>query len=190
MQLYIARHGETEYNYLRRIQGSGVDTALTAKGVEQAQVLGKIVEGMEFDAVYSSPLGRAMNTTRIVFKDDDIFEKMALTDPRIVEIGMGEAEGLPWEQIDTRFMDDPINYIPPPGGETLPDMIERIDSFLQELAKKPYKKVFVLAHGYVMRVVYSCVMDKSVEAIGKAPIFDNCAMTLYVHDGDKWNYYG
>jgi len=190
MELYIARHGQTEYNVLGRIQGSGLDSLLTPVGVEQAKTLGKTIEGIEFDTIYSSPLKRAMDTTRIVFNDENLFENRALTDSRLVEIGMGEAEGLVWEDARKGLIPDPFDpeyYLPPPGGEELPDMIARIDSFLQELATKPYQRVFVLTHGYALRVVHACSIDKSVTAIRKAPWFDNCALVKYVHDGCNWN---
>lgn len=190
MELYIARHGQTEYNVAGRIQGSGLDSPLTAVGAEQAKTLGEAIKDMNFDAVYSSPLKRAMDTTRIIFNDEELFEKGAQTDSRLVEIGMGEAEGLLWEEAKKGLIPDPFDpeyYLPPPGGEELQDMITRIDSFLQELATKPYKRVFVLTHGYTLRVVHACALDKSVTAIRKAPWFDNCALFKYVHDGYKWN---
>jgi len=190
MELYIARHGQTEYNSLRRMQGGGLDSPLTSLGVEQAKVLGNAIKDMKFDAIYSSPLKRAMDTTRIVFNDEDIFEKGALTDRRLIEIVLGEAEGLHWDIANLNFMTDPSNYSPPPGGEELTEMIARLDSFLQELASKPYKKVFVLAHGFTMRVVYACAVDKTVATIGKAPIFDNCALARYVLDDGKWSFQG
>ena len=187
MELYIARHGQTEYNAARRMQGSDSDSPLRAVGLEQAKYLGKTIKNMTFDAVYASPLKRAMDTTRIAFNDEALFEKGALTDCRLVEIGLGEAAGLHWDVANLNFMTSPETYVPPPGGEALEAMISRVDSFLQDLAQKSHKKVFVLAHGYVMRVVYACSVDKSVAAIGKAPIFDNCELARYVHDGTKWN---
>ena len=196
MELYIARHGETEYNAARRLQGSGQDAPLTQKGIAQAKTLGESLEGLVFDAIYSSPLKRAMDTARIAFKDEALFESRAVTDKRLVEIGLGDAEGMAWDgEAMERFpeavknmMANPTAYIPPTNGEPLTDMIARLDSFLQELASKPYKHVFVLAHGYVLRVVYACSQDKSVAAIGSAPVFDNCALSRYIYNGSKWEF--
>ena len=192
MELYIARHGETEFNALKRLQGGGLDTPLTQTGILQAKGLGKSIEGINFDAIYSSPLKRAMDTACIAFNDQTLFSgklfgKKTFTDPRLVEIGLGDAEGLLWDNEMVNISANPVEYIPPPGGEKLEDMIDRLDSFLQELATKDYKKVFVLAHGYVMRVVYSCSVDKSLSAIGDAPFFENCEIVKYLHDGFSWN---
>ena len=198
MELFIARHGETEANAGRRVQGSGVDTPLTEKGISQAKMLGKSVEGMAFDAIYSSPLKRAMDTARIAFGQ----ETQILTDKRLVEVGLGDAEGMTWEEFHEiyqgdRLMLDPPAYIPPPNGEHLKDMIARMDSFLMDLAnlanspnssKSGYKRVFVLAHGYVLRVVYACSVDKSVQSIIQSPRYENCQLARYVLGGSKWSH--
>jgi probable phosphoglycerate mutase len=193
MELYIARHGETESNSVRRLQGGNKDTPLTQKGIAQAEKLAEEIKNIEFDAIYSSPLKRAVDTAKIAFGDDKLFEAKALTDSRLLEIGIGEAEDMIWEDAVKAFpgmatmMANPADYVPPPGGEALQDMVVRIDSFLNELAAKPCNKVFVMAHGYVLRVVYACSSDKSVAAIGKSPIFDNCALVRYRFDKGKWN---
>jgi len=192
MELYIARHGETEGNAAGQLQGSGRDTPLTAKGIEQAKSLGKSLKNMDFDAIYSSPLKRATDTARIAFNDETLFNLHGFTDKRLVEIGVGDAEGMDWHEAALKFpsfgrlMTNPSTYIPPANGETLPDMIARIDSFLQELATKPYSRVFVLAHGYVLRVVYACTQNKSPTAIAQAPVYDNCALVQYTYNGTKW----
>jgi probable phosphoglycerate mutase len=193
MELYIARHGETESNAVRRLQGGSKDTPLTQQGIAQAKKLTEEIKNIEFDAIFSSPLKRAMDTAKIAFGDDKLFEARALTDNRLLEIGVGKAEDMIWDDAKEAFpgmvamMADPALYLPPPGGEALQDMVARIDSFLNELATKPYNKVFVMAHGYVLRVVYACSLDKSIAAIGKSPIFDNCALARYRFDKGRWN---
>ena len=192
MELYIARHGETEGNAARQTQGSGLDTPLTPKGINQAKTLRQSLQNINFDAIYSSPLKRAMDTARIAFDDETLFDRHGLTDKRLVEIGMGDAEGMDWDDAAMDFpafgylMTNPSAYIPPPNGETLPDMIARIDSFLQELATKSYKRVFVLAHGYVLRVVHACTQGKTPAAITQAPVYDNCALARYTYNGTYW----
>ena len=191
MELYIARHGETEANATKRFQGNGFDTPLTDKGIAQAKALGKSLEGINFDAIYSSPLERAMNTTRIAFNDITLFDKKnVFTDNRLVEVGLGDAEGSFYDEVKMtplfeafkNLMQNPVAYIPPKNAEALPDMLDRVDSFLRDIATKPYKRVFVCAHGYVLRVVYACAKSKSVADIGDAPVFDNCALARYIYD--------
>jgi len=66
MELYVSRHCETLSNIQRRLTGS-LDSPLTEKGIEQAKSLGKSLENITFDAVYSSPLKRAVETVKAAF---------------------------------------------------------------------------------------------------------------------------
>ena len=189
MELYIARHGETEFNIEGRTQGNGMDSPLTPKGVEQAKALGKFLESLNFDAVYSSPLKRATDTVEIAFGG----RYKPILDPRIVEIGLGAMEGMLWEdsveiypEAAIKLFSDPLNYIPPPRGETLQDMIVRVSTFLDDISKTGHQRVFVLSHGYTLRVFQACTMDKSLAAIGKAHTYRNCEVAHYQFDGGQW----
>ncbi|MCL2378169.1 MAG: histidine phosphatase family protein [Defluviitaleaceae bacterium] len=186
MELYIARHGETQFNIQRKYQGSGQDSPLTQEGIAQAKSLGNMLEGIHFDAVYSSPLKRAKDTVEIAFGD----RYKPILDPRLVEIGLGAMEGMNWEEAaelyPTARLSDPMNYVPPTNGETLLDMINRVSSFLDDVAKAGHERVFVLAHGYTLRVFQACTMDKSLEALGKTQYYGNCELARYRYIQNKW----
>jgi len=187
MELYIARHGETKFNEEHRIQGSGKDAPLTLKGIEQAKALGKSLEGISFDAVYSSPLKRAMDTVEIAFAD----RYKPIYDRRLVEVGLGVVEGMTFSEAVVFYPEyanlfDPICYIPPPNGEALTDMIMRVNAFMEDILKTNHQKVFVLTHGYVLRVFYACTVDKSISTIGKAPYYRNCEVARYIYESKKW----
>ena len=191
MELYIARHGETEFNHQRRIQGSGKDSPLTPKGITQAISLGQQLENINFDAVYCSPLGRAVSTIENAFggKYTPIF------DERIVEIGLGVFEGLTWFETREKYpnvsvsypITNPTAYIPPPEGEGLPCMLKRVNSFLDDiLAKHQGQKVFVLTHGFTLCVFYACIIDKDIATIASAPTYGNCQIAKYTHTNGEW----
>ena len=189
MELYLARHGETDYNAEYRYQGNGQYSTLTPTGIKQAKALGKTLEHINFDAVYVSPLKRATDTVELVFGS----KYQPILDPRLVEIGLGAMEGMLWDdatkiypEAATKLFTDTENYTPPPEGEALPDMINRISSFMDDVAKTGHKKVFVLAHGYVMRVFYACTVDKSLETILKSRSYNNCEIARYTYNHNKW----
>ena len=186
MELYIARHGETEFNVEGRMQGNGKDSPLTPNGIQQAKHLGESLAGITFDAVYSSPLKRATNTVEIAFGGT----LKPILDPRLVEIGLGAAEGMLWEDVQYMFpearISDPVSYIPPPQAEQLPDMIARVSAFLDDLAKTGHKQVFVLTHGFTLRVFQACTMGKSLEALGQARHYKNCEVVHYQYSQGKW----
>jgi len=188
MELYIARHGETEFNAAHRIQGNGIDSPLTQNGIAQAKALGKSLEDITFNAVYSSPLKRAVDTVKHAF--NGIYTP--ILDERVIEIGLGAMEGMYWTDAAKDYpeaatrLSDPVNYIPPPKGEALTDMIIRVSAFMDDVAKLGHQKVFVLSHGYTCRVFQACAMDKTLKAIEQAEPFGNCQVAHYRFKSGNW----
>jgi hypothetical protein len=96
VRVFIVRHGETEWNTERRWQGQG-DSALTSTGVKQARAIGRRLSsvhqsgGKIFSAIYSSDLGRCVNTARII-ADEIQFEDVTI-DSRLRERSFGIFEG-------------------------------------------------------------------------------------------------
>lgn len=135
MLLYLMRHGETDWNVQRRIQGiSG--TPLNERGYLQARALAETLRGKLVTAVYSSHLLRARQTAGI------IAETLGLEvrpEPRLAELDQGELEGFTTEEIEARyngFMEDWRNRpatLRMPGGENLAELQERAWSALEDL---------------------------------------------------------
>ncbi len=193
MELYVARHGESVYNLEGRLTGKEANSPLTHKGKLQAIELGKSIASLEFDAIYCSPLIRATETAKLALNDCCEL----IIDERLAEISLGDMNGLTFEEAQQKypesgmlFLTDPLSYKTPPNAESIENMISRIGSFLDDLAKQSYKRVFVQAHGYVLRVMYSCCFDKSVESVSKAPIYPNCALVHFTYNNGKWQVNG
>lgn len=189
MELYAVRHGETHFNREGRMTGRDGDSSLTEKGIRQAEKLGESLGNIDFDAVYSSPLGRAVQTVRTVLRG----RYPVVTDERLAEIGLGLMHGMRYEEASRvfpeagmLFMTDPAVYKPPSGGETLTDLLGRVADFLRELSETQYEKVFVSTHGYVLRVLYACTEDCSVAALARAPSFGNCELVHFTNDIGGW----
>jgi broad specificity phosphatase PhoE len=149
--LYLVRHGETDWNAQRRIQGS-TDIPLNAMGRAQAATTGRLLARREWDGIYSSPLSRAMETASI------IAEEVGLDRPQtidaIVERNYGAAEGLNWVEIDQQFPGDTVV----PGRETHPEVAARVLPALTALASsRPGTALLVVTHGGVIRSVLNAV---------------------------------
>jgi uncharacterized phosphatase len=99
-ELYLVRHGETDWNRQRRIQGL-TDIPLNDTGRAQARATGELLARRSWDAVYASPLARARETAAIIAGE------LGLPGPTLldalVERNYGDAEGLDWMQVDSRF---------------------------------------------------------------------------------------
>lgn len=133
MDIYIIRHGQTDANLRHQLQGRR-DIPLNQQGREQATLIGGYFKArsIKFSQVYSSPLGRAMETARIVCGDVPI-----KTDDRLLEMDYGPYEGAdlrnPAPEIVTFFSD--FNNNPAPKGmEPLSSVVARAGSFLEDLA--------------------------------------------------------
>ncbi len=113
-EIYVMRHGETEWNAERRMQG-GLDSPLTAQGQAQARAMGRCLAqrgiGPETHRLLCSPQGRAVETARLAFGTPP------QTDPRLREIAMGDWSGLDRAEIDARW--------PGPKGEHFIDFYAR-----------------------------------------------------------------
>jgi len=149
--LYLVRHGETDWNAQRRIQGS-TDIPLNQMGREQAAATGRLLARRTWDGLFASPLGRAVETATII--GSEIGLPLADTIPAIAERNYGEAEGLNYDQIEQRFPGD----TPVPGRETHEAVAERVIPALVGLAKShPGESLIVVSHGGVIRSVLNVV---------------------------------
>ncbi len=149
-ELWLVRHGQTDWNTELRIQGS-MDKPLNARGIEQAKELAGSLAGIPFAAVYSSPAKRAFLTATI------ISQSLGLTvreDERLWEIALGEWEGLTWQQVQEFHPEmflkrraDPV-HIAPAGAETYGDLAKRMVLAANDIAAAHAgKKVLIVSHG-------------------------------------------
>lgn len=154
--LYMLRHGETAWNTERRMQGLR-DSDLTERGRLQARAMGRALRRELDDAegptvFLRSPLGRARQTAAIIGREIGLDPDQWRDDPRLVELGYGDWEGLNWKDIEvthpTALADwraDPHGYCPP-GGETHAELRARSAAVLAEVAAASVRTVIV-GHG-------------------------------------------
>jgi uncharacterized phosphatase len=149
--LYLVRHGETDWNAQRRIQGS-TDIPLNETGRAQAVTTGMLLARRSWNGLFSSPLGRAMETARIIGSEVGI-SSVDIIDA-LAERNYGEAEGLDYEQIEDRFPGDS----PVPGRETHQEVADRVLPALMEVALgHAGESLIVVTHGGVIRSVLNVV---------------------------------
>jgi broad specificity phosphatase PhoE len=155
--ILLARHGETDWNRDRRVQGH-TDAPLNAAGRAQARELASRLAREPLDAVYASDLARAYETARIV-ADQHALQVVLL--PELRERHFGSWEGLTDTEILARFPETRR-----PGhwgdGEPAEQMGERVVAALQRVAAShPGGHVLVVAHGGPLRaVLLHCGADR------------------------------
>jgi len=167
--LYILRHGETESNVQRRMQGSRRDTALTPLGREQARTVAGILKRNEPDpsrlAFVSSPLMRARTTMEIILGELALPNKIYLRDDRLTEIDCGDWDGLTILEARDR---DPRTFdhratdkwnIRIPNGENYSDVATRVESWVGDLRTH----TLAVSHGGFLRILRGLFLGLSAQ---------------------------
>ncbi|WP_457625523.1 histidine phosphatase family protein [Persephonella sp.] len=147
--IILIRHGESEYNAKRIVQGH-IDTALTPAGIVQARLAGEALKNFSVEKIISSDLRRAYTTATII---GDILDLPVEKDSRIREMSFGEWEGRSYEHIfqtDYRtfnnWLKNPV-ACPLPSQEDIEEFRKRISSFYEDLLKMEEKNILVVGHG-------------------------------------------
>ncbi len=177
MRIYVTRHGQTDYNKKRMMQGRS-DIPLNDVGIAQAKARRESIGDIKFDAVYASPLVRAIKTAEIIGNVD---REEIIVDDRIIEANFGKYElmgyfetGLPM----IAYWSLPEIFPAPKGVETIKEMRDRTSSFLKELEQKDYENVLVACHGGIIRPIRGYLEDKRSGIIWR-PRPKNCEIFVY-----------
>ena len=156
--IYLVRHGQTEYNRERRIQGH-VDSPLTELGVRQAQAVGRLLRDLIRDAagwrIISSPLGRARATAEIIA--GKLGGLSVELEPRIQEMSWGSYDGRLRSEIEAEhpetFGKSGWAFDAPTDGESYEMVAARIGDWLASLPPEPERRIIAVSHGISGRVL-------------------------------------
>jgi len=181
-EFWVVRHAETEWNAIGRYQGQ-TDVALSQTGREQAARLAGRLTGMQFDAVYSSDLARALDTARTVASTLRGAPEVH-TDPGLREIDVGRLAGKLRAEIEQEFPDyiaelhrDPW-HARRPGGESMADLARRAEVTFDRLCDQHCgQRVLVVTHGGVVRVAVSLALGGETQHVWARLSVTNTAIT-------------
>ena len=185
-RLYIVRHGETQWNKLRKVQGQS-DIPLNEYGIHLAEQTAQGLTDTSFDLAYTSPLKRAKETAEIILAGRDV---PLIEDERIKEMGFGAYEGIciSGEQKDREsekfnlFFTDTEHYVPIGGGESIPQVYERTEDFLKEMCTRSDlegKQILVSSHGAAITALLNHIRgNMEVASFWKYEVPPNCAVTI------------
>jgi probable phosphoglycerate mutase len=153
MILYCVRHGESTYNLEGRLQGQSDEPRLSPLGRRHAAALAEAMSSLPIEAIYASPLARAMETAQPLA---DALKLPIHADDRLKEINIGIFQGLlaaeigdvhPAETARWRSNDADFRI---PGGESRRELMQRAQAAFEEIRGAPWRQVAVVAHGGVL----------------------------------------
>jgi probable phosphoglycerate mutase len=191
LNLYITRHGETQWNSENRLQG-WKDSELTDNGKRNAVALGERLHQIDFTAIYSSPLERAINTAKLIRSDRIIPIQL---EESLKEINFGDWEGKVKEEIELHskqeffdFWNAPHLYNHEPhNGESLADLKRRVEQVINNIiADNKDGNVLIVTHGVTIRAILSYLMKIPTEKWWDGPFIEGTSLTLAQFDGETF----
>lgn len=157
-ELWLVRHGQTDWNLTGRWQGQAFDApGLNDTGHKQASVASEKMEGVEISAIYSSDLLRAKQTAEAIAVPLGL---TVILEPRLREINLGVWEGMLSEDIEAQYPQELANraqdpfHTPAPNGEAPSEVAERVLRAVNEIAESHRdESVLVVAHGVSLAII-------------------------------------
>lgn len=181
MNLYIIRHGQTEWNVQRRLQGWN-NSNLTEEGIKNAEKLSKKLKDVDFDYIYSSPQQRAVDTAKIIrgARNTDIIKLDELK-----EIGFGTWEGMAIDEINKiygeefdTYLNRPHLYNPIDGGESFNDIFKRVEDALNTIMSNGGKDILIVSHGVTIKVLTAIIKNITLEELYNIPVHMGTALNI------------
>jgi probable phosphoglycerate mutase len=179
--IYITRHGQTEWNVEKRMQGWS-DSPLTELGIQQAKWLEERLKDTKLDVIYSSPINRALSTANIVNSKRNI---PIYTDLRLKEINMGIWEGLTQDEIQKSYSKELYNFwnVPelykPYNGETFYQIRQRTEEFIKEIISKNIgKDILIVTHTITLKSIMCFFQNTLIEDFWGPPYIHPTSLTV------------
>ncbi len=188
MKIYFTRHGLTEYNKERRIQGL-LDSPLTLEGKEKAKELGARLKDEGIEIIYSSDQKRAMDSAKII---NEALKLDIIPDRKLREVSMLSHEGMTWAESVATDPDREDLIMQRPDlfneGGIYPyrDALEDAIAFIFELIKTNYEKVLVMTHGSKLRVITTVLEELDLKDTNKVELIKGLSLKIYDYNEGKF----
>jgi 2,3-bisphosphoglycerate-dependent phosphoglycerate mutase len=187
-RVLLLRHAETSAP--DRFHGAESDVGLGERGRRQAAVVAQVLASQEPDAVYSSAMRRAVETAEPIAR---ACGKVVLIEPDLHERKIGPLSGLSREEgyesyadAKARWMAGELDHTHE-GGESYAAIRLRVVPILQRLAGQATgKTIVVVAHGVVIRVMLTTILDGHGPSTFDRFAIDNVALNDLLWDGEAW----
>ena len=172
-KLYVVRHGQTDWNKEKRIQGLK-DIELNDEGIRQAKILSEVFKALPINAVYCSKLKRTKQTAQEIA---NVFEHPVIENEHIHEKNMGSVEGLKMSEYRAQFQDKldehlNLNFYERlfnkivDDAESAIDVAERVLPALHSICQNHYgEHVVIVTHGWVIKLLLILIDKYQEESI-------------------------
>ena len=197
LKLYIVRHGETEWNVIKRFQGQ-LNTPLTEKGMEKLRKTGKKLENVLFDEVYTSELGRTVASAEIILNENRGYKNKKRELKKLAELNevyFGVWQGLTYEEVFLKYPEEGNNYFynvknykaENVEAEKLEDALERFLKGINKILDSHESgNILVVTHGTVFEMFINYVENKSIFDIDERTLMGNGDYKVFSYKDGKF----
>jgi broad specificity phosphatase PhoE len=181
-ELILARHGETAWNAENVFRGRA-DVDLDRVGLKQAELLGKYLSNWELEAIYSSPLRRALDTANMVARYQKVAVRVA---EGLTDFDYGEWQSLPEQEVKklypallNEWHSNP-HKVRTPGGESLEDVRRRAVEVVDGILSRDHRNVLLVSHRVVIKVLICYLLGLDNSCFWNIR-HDVCGITTFDH---------
>lgn len=186
----LVRHGETDWNAARRLQGH-TDIELNARGLVQAKQMAQALKRipLQFDVLYTSDLQRAAKTAQAI---EQLFGTTAIRNAALRERNLGALQGLTideapklepvlWESHLRRNIEENLR-----NGESIQQFADRIRTVLEQIYHQHFgKTILLVSHGGALDMMYRIASNQPLDT-EKTITVPNASLNWLSHDGLRW----
>ncbi len=188
MRLYLTRHGETEWNVAKKLQG-WENSPLTENGLKRAHQFKELVKDVEFDKIYTSDQKRAIDTANIIKNGRDI-PVIELQELR--ELAFGSWEGQTLTEIKNKdaklfdiYLNSPLLY-KPNRGESISDLFARTKLALSKIENKNDKNILIVSHGVTIRAIITILKNLTIDGFKEIPVYEGASLSIFEKRKTGW----
>ena len=197
LKLYIVRHGETEWNVIKRFQGQ-LNTPLTEKGMKKLVETGKKLKNILFDQVYTSELGRTVASAEIILNENNGYKNNKLELKKLAELNevyFGVWQGLTYEEVFLKYPEEGNNYFynvknykaENVEAEKLEDALERFLKGINKILDSHESgNILVVTHGTVFEMFMNYVANNSIFDIDERTLMGNGDYKVFSYKDGKF----
>lgn len=187
MDIYLLRHGETDWNKKKRLQGH-TNTALNEKGRRQVEDTARKLAalGIRMDAVVTSPLKRAKESAAIAARVLGFPQEKIVVEDLLIERCFGEGEGMTVDEFAAKYETD-ISAPPCQGLESQRELIERSGRAFQKITDAfcDAGQILLAAHGAVLFALLEAVSEETIPCSGRAACITQGSIYRIRHENGK-----
>ena len=197
LKLYIVRHGETEWNVIKRFQGQ-LNTPLIEKGIKKLKETGKKLENVLFDEVYTSELGRTVASAEIILNENRGYKNKKRELKKLAELNevyFGVWQGLTYEEVFLKYPEEGNNYFynvknykaENVEAEKLEDALERFLKGINKILDSHESgNILVVTHGTVFEMFMNYVANDSIFDIDERTLMGNGDYKVFSYKDGKF----